>query len=160
MTRSRHMLLIIAVYCIACLGAAFYFQRYLNVAPCPLCVLQRYIFFMIIICCLVGWMLPAHRIPAFFGLTFSLGGIGAASWQIWTSSKLNLTCGTDAFGDVLNHLVTAKWFPLLFTAKGSCVQEKVILGLTTPQWAAAAYVLVSLAFLQIILNTKARRGRS
>ena len=160
MSKSRHMLLLIAIYCVACVGMAYYLQHYLHMAPCSWCVMQRYVFLMIALCCLVGWALPSPRIPACFSLVFSLGGIGLAGWQIWTSAKPSLTCGADALVDVMNHLVTARWFPELFAARGSCEQERAILGFTAPQWAIVAFILVSVVLVQIIVQTKRRRGRA
>ncbi len=159
MSKPRHMLLLIATYSVACVGIAYYLQHYLNIAPCSWCVMQRYVFLMIATCCLVGWALPTPQIPSVFALLFSLSGLGLSGWQIWTSARPSLTCGADVLEDALNHFVTARWFPSMFAARGSCAQEKVILGLTTPQWAIVAFLLVSLALVHIIIQTRARRRR-
>lgn len=161
MQKPRRMLIIVAAFCAACLGAALYLQHYLNVAACPLCVMQRYAFLLIALSCLVGWVFNAPRVTASFSLFSSLSGTGMAVWLLWTNANPSLSCGSDPIGEVLNHFVTAKWFPYLFSAEGLCGQDnRLLLGLTTPQWALVAFVLVSLILVRIIVQTKARRGRA
>ena len=41
MKNSRTVLLLIAALCFAMLGVAMYLQHVMNMAPCPLCVIQR-----------------------------------------------------------------------------------------------------------------------
>ena len=76
MKNSRTVLLLIAFLCFAMLGVAMYLQHVMNMAPCPLCVIQRYLFIAIAIGCLIGAASKTPTIGAAIGLLASLGGLG------------------------------------------------------------------------------------
>ena len=54
MTNSRSVLLAIAAVSFGLIGVALYLQHAMNMLPCPLCVIQRYLFIAIGIGCLIG----------------------------------------------------------------------------------------------------------
>jgi len=65
MKSTKSSLLLVALICIALLGAALYLQIVQEMAPCPLCIIQRYLFAAIaIICIILPFCLPAPPKPA------------------------------------------------------------------------------------------------
>ena len=64
MIKSRSLLLAIASTCLALIGAALYLQHAKGLLPYPLCVIQRYLFLSIALCCFVGAIGDRPRIGA------------------------------------------------------------------------------------------------
>ena len=54
MIHTRSLLLSIALAAFGLIGVALYLQHGLDMLPCPLCVIQRYLFIAIGICALIG----------------------------------------------------------------------------------------------------------
>ena len=53
MKSSKSLFLSVALLCIALLGAALYLQIVEEMMPCPLCIIQRYLFVAIAIIAIV-----------------------------------------------------------------------------------------------------------
>ncbi len=157
MNSSRKTLLSIAVICGALLGAALYFQIVEEISPCPLCIIQRYLFAAVGLICIVLFILPQPiiRWGAAFNALVALCGAGTAGWHWWVQEHPNLSCGRDPLEATLNAAPMAKLFPLLFQADGFCTAPyPPLLGLTFPQWALIWFLL-----LTIVLIRLASRGR-
>jgi len=154
--KSRHLLFFIAALCIGFLAFAVYMQHFQGVDTCPLCVLQRYAFAVVAIFCLIGAIVDAPRVSAFFGCMAALSGAGVAAWQVWISAKPGVGCGFDPMETVVNQLITAKWLPFLFYAEGSCSNDTFrLFGLSVPQWSLFWFAVLAIALAWIML----RRGR-
>lgn len=157
--RSRHVLSLLAAMCVGFVGFALVLQHFWDIAPCPLCVLQRYAFLAIALFCLVGAAFNTPRAGAGLALLFALSGVGMASWQLWTASKPGVSCGLDPMETVVNRLFTAEWLPFLFKAEGLCGDDNgVILWLTTPQWALFWFVALTLVLAWLTLRREGERG--
>ena len=150
MKSTKSSLLLVALICIALLGAALYLQIVQEMAPCPLCIIQRYLFAAIAIICIIFAFLPAgtSKTGAGLGLLTALGGVGTAGWHLWVQAHPGTSCGVDPLETSLNTIATAKMFPLLFKADGFCsTPYDPILGLSIPQWS-----LIWFAILAIVLG--------
>ncbi|MBC7452185.1 MAG: disulfide bond formation protein B, partial [Massilia sp.] len=95
MITSRSLLLAIAGICFALIGAALYLQHALHLLPCPLCVIQRYLFLAIAVCCLIGAVGDRPRLGAGLGLIGALGGLGVVGKHLWVLAHPGLSCGID-----------------------------------------------------------------
>jgi disulfide bond formation protein DsbB len=147
MKSTKSLLLSIAFICVALLAGALYFQIVEEMAPCPWCVIQRYIFVAIAIVCLVFAFLPntLHRTGITLAALLSAGGAGAAGWLLWVQAHPGVSCGIDPMETSLNTLLPAQWFPTLFQADGLCTTVyDNILGLSISQWACVAFVALTI----------------
>lgn len=63
--------------CVAPLAAAEYLQRWLDIAPCPLCVMQRYGFWVMGLFALFGLLLG--RLPRWADFLAALSGLAGAA---------------------------------------------------------------------------------
>ena len=125
--------------------------------PCPLCIIQRYLFAAVALICLLFALLPrgAARSGAGLGLLAALGGAGVAGWHIWVQAHPTVSCGIDPLETSLNTYPTANLLPFLFKADGLCSAGYApILGLSIPQWS-----LVWFAIFAIVLGTLFFRRR-
>lgn len=147
MKTTKSSLLLVALICIAMLGAALYLQIVQEMLPCPLCIIQRYLFAGIAIICIIFALLPAGaaKTGAGLGLLTALGGIATAGWHLWVQAHPGTSCGIDPLETSLNTIPTANMFPLLFKADGLCsTPYEPILGLSIPQWSLIWFVIVAI----------------
>ena len=123
--------------CIAPLAAAEYLQRWLDIAPCPLCVMQRYGFWGMGLFALFG--LVFGRLPRWADLLAALAGLAAAAVAAYHVSILiqpSAQCGIDPVENFVNRLPMAQWWPEMFAASGFCnAKLPLIFGLSFPVWA-------------------------
>src|SRR5688500_8427805 len=77
-----------AVVCAALLGFGYYLQYVQGLEPCPLCMVQRFFFYLVLITLTVGALhAPSSSLPKgiYGGLAalFALGGAAVATRQVW-----------------------------------------------------------------------------
>ena len=155
MITSRSLLLALACTCLALIGAALYLQHALHLLPCPLCVIQRYLFLAIALCCLIGAVGDQPRLGAGLGLVGALGGLGVVGKHLWVLAHPGLSCGIDPIETVLNKIPTATLLPWLFRADGLCEDARdTLLGLSIPQWSALWFVLLTGALAYLLLRRR------
>jgi disulfide bond formation protein DsbB len=158
MQTSKPVLLTVALASIALLAVALYLQHVENMLPCPLCVIQRYVFAAIALICLVVASLPraAMKAGAALGALAALGGAGVAGWHLWVKAHPTVSCGIDPLETSLNTIPTANLMPFLFKADGLCTTEYApIFGLSIPQWSLLWFVV----FLIVLATTVFKRNR-
>lgn len=158
MTNSKPILAGAGIVCLALLAFGLYLQHVHNMLPCPLCIIQRYAFAAVALCCLLAVMLPWRltRAGASAALLAALAGVGVAGWHLWIKANPSVSCGIDPLETSLNRIPTAELMPFLFKADGLCTTEYApILGLSIPQWS----LLWFLALALVLLRTVLRRAR-
>lgn len=153
MIRTRSLLLAIAVICLALVGAALYLQHGMGLLPCPLCVIQRYLFLAIALCCAIGAYAGKPRLGAGLGLVGAIGGLGVVGKHLWVLAHPGLSCGIDPMETMLNKIPSATMLPWLFKADGLCEDARdTLLGLSIPQWSALWFVLLTAALLYLLVR--------
>ena len=156
MPTSRNALLLIAATSIALVGAALYLQHVQGMLPCPLCVIQRYLFLAIALFSLVG-AFGANRKPgAGLALLGAVGGLGVAGKHLYVLAHPGFSCGIDPVETALNRIPTATLMPWIFRADGLCENATdTLLGLSVPQWSAVWFAILAAALAWVL----ARRSR-
>ncbi|WP_295994233.1 disulfide bond formation protein B [Rugamonas sp.] len=156
MIQTRTLLLSVAAACIAAFGAALYLQHAMDMLPCPLCVIQRYLFLAIAVFCLIG----AYGMPktgAALALLAAIGGLGTAGRHLWVLGHPGLSCGIDPMETILNRVPTATYLPFLFRADGMCEDALApVLGLSVPQWSFVCYGLCALVLAWALVRRNRR----
>ncbi|HEX8787869.1 MAG TPA: disulfide bond formation protein B [Telluria sp.] len=153
MPKSRNALFLIAAVSIALIGAALYLQHVKDMLPCPLCVIQRYLYLGIAIFALIGAF--SGKIKAFTGLALlcALGGLGVVGKHLYVLAHPGFSCGIDPVETVLNKIPTATMLPWLFSANGLCeAAQEPVLGLNVPQWSAVWFVLLTLSLIWVLVR--------
>lgn len=146
MVNNRSLLLSIAVAAFGLIGVALYLQHGLDMLPCPLCVIQRYLFIAIGIFALIGAYTGKPKALAGLGLLAALGGLGTAGKHLWVLAHPGLSCGIDPMETFLNKIPTATALPFLFKADGLCEDALAPwFGLSIPQWSFLWFGLFTLA---------------
>lgn len=147
MKTAKPVLLLVALIALGLLAYALYLQHFERMLPCPLCIVQRYLFAAVALICLVFALLPsaAARAGAGLGLLAALGGAGVAGWHIWIQAHPTVSCGIDPLETSLNRFPSAELLPFLFKADGLCSAGYApILGLSIPQWSLVWFAVFAL----------------
>jgi len=156
MPASRKILLLIAAVSLALVGAALYLQHAKDMLPCPLCIIQRYLFLGVAIFSLVGAFADKVKVWTGVALLSALGGLGVAGKHLYVLAHPGFSCGIDPMETVLNKIPTATLLPYVFRADGLCEAAlDDVLGLSVPQWSALWFVILGLALVWVL----ARRAR-
>ncbi|MRW85083.1 disulfide bond formation protein B [Pseudoduganella sp. FT26W] len=155
MITTRSLLLSIAIAAFGLIGVALYLQHGLDMLPCPLCVIQRYLFIAIGVCALIGAYVgkPKPLAPVGLGLLAALGGLGTAGKHLWVLAHPGLSCGIDPMETMLNKIPTATYLPFLFQADGLCEDALAPwFGLSIPQWSFLWFALFTLALAWVLIR--------
>ena len=158
MPPSRTNLLIISLVSFALVGVAVYLQHAHDMLPCPLCVIQRYLFLATGIGALAGALSGKIRAGAGVALLAALGGLAVVGKHLYILAHPGFSCGIDPMETVLNKIPTATILPWLFKAEGLCENATDgLFGLSIPQWSAAWFVLLSLSLVWVLVARRAAR---
>ncbi len=156
MPSNRTLLLAIAFTCFAVIGGALYFQHVERMAPCGLCVFQRYAFAFAGIFALVAAFTTRQKPWIALSLVSALAGIGTVAKHLYVLANPGFSCGIDPATTFLNKLPPAMVLPSVFEAEGLCDSAgDLILGLSLPQWAGVTFVVVSIALIITLVRRRA-----
>lgn len=155
MKTSKPVLLAIGVIALALVGFALYLQHGMGMAPCPLCVLQRYAFISVALICFVFALMPRGLVKpgALIATLAAITGGGIAGWHLWVKAHPKISCGIDPLETSLNKIPTAELMPFLFKADGFCsTPYPPILGLSIPQWSLTWFVIFTVVLIWAALR--------
>ena len=138
---------LLLLMCLIPLVAAEYLQRLLDIAPCPLCIMQRYGFWVMGLFALFGVIFK--RLPRWADLLAIFSGIaaaGVAAYHVSILLRPSVECGIDPVENIVNQLPMARWWPEMFASSGMCnAKLPLIFGLSFPMWA-----LIALSFIVLV----------
>ncbi|MDR2196051.1 MAG: disulfide bond formation protein B [Gallionellaceae bacterium] len=158
----RALYLIAALGIAAVLGAALYLQYVEHQEPCPLCMVQRLVFEVMLALFLIAGLHNPRRTGAkiYSGLIVlvAIGGMAVAGRHIWIQNLPKDE--VPACGPGLDYMLES--FPLsevlkeLMHGSGECAAKGwTFLSLTLPQLSMIGYVL--LAVWAVLVAVRARR---
>jgi protein dithiol:quinone oxidoreductase len=145
--------------CFGLIAFALFLQHYEGLAPCPMCILQRYAFILIGVTALIS--LPflikrfLSRISSWLIILFAGLGSGVALRHVWLEHNPPeiFDCGAD-LGFVVDTFPLAEALPMIFRGTGDC---SIVLwrfaGLSIAEWALACFIIILLTEL-IFLKRK------
>jgi protein dithiol:quinone oxidoreductase len=150
------------VICAALLGYGYFLQYAQGLEPCPLCMVQRFFFYLVAGVCLVAAIhAPARTGSILYGslaALIALGGAAAAGRQVWLqhlpADKVP-QCGPDLMY-MLNNLPLSRTLEKLFYGSGECAKvDWTFLGLSIAEWSLLWFIALVLYALWLA----ARRPR-
>lgn len=150
----KNLLLAGASACFGVLAYALYLQHVQGLAPCPLCVMQRYAFVAVMLGCLIGAFASNAALGAGLALLSALAGLGVAGYHMWVKANPSVSCGIDPLETALNKIWPAQWLPSVFNADGLCsAQHDPILGLSIVQWSLVWFVILAVGSALVLIKT-------
>ena len=151
-----------AVICAALLGYGYYLQYVQGLEPCPLCMVQRGFFYLVMGVFAVAALHAPQRlgtwIYAVLILLFAVGGAATASRQVWLqhlpADKVP-QCGPDLFF-MLENMPLSRTLQKLIQGSGECAAvDWKFLGLSIAGWALVWFIALAVYALWLA----ARRSR-
>jgi disulfide bond formation protein DsbB len=141
------------------LGFGYFLQHVKGLEPCPLCLVQRAFFYLLIVvfmlCAIHGPQAWGRRVYGFVAMLFAAGGFATASRQVWLqhlpADKVP-ACGPDlAF--MLENLPLARTLEKLFAGSGQCAEVQwTFLSLSIAEWALAWFAAFFLLGLWLLIR--------
>lgn len=144
----RNVNLIIVGLCVTMMLVAWlYFERYLKLEPCPLCMTQRGFVVAVGLMAALAWLHKpgriGRRIYAGLGIVFAGLGIVVAGRHTWLQSlpaDQAPACGPslDYMFEVLPFMEALR---VLFQGDGNCAEiQWSLMGLSIPGWTLVAFI--------------------
>ena len=146
---SRWLYLAGTLVIAALFGAALYLQYVLHQEPCPLCMIQRFIFIAMLVVFAVATLHNPKRLGAkvyavLIGL-LALSGVGVASRHIWIQHlpKDQVPACGPGLDYMLENFPMAEVLRELMHGSGECAAKGwTFLTLGIPEWSLVWYVLL------------------
>lgn len=150
MTSSTHRILhLIALLCVAAVGAALASQHLFDMPPCAWCVFQRLLFLSIALVCWLGVLLgrfntTAPRLAGALAAVVAAGGV-LAGWYQHTVAAQMFSCDRTFADRFMVSSGLDAGVPWLFGIFATCMDAQVkLLGMEYVFWAMALFVVVGL----------------
>ena len=163
MNRNRLLFAAPALVCAALLGYGYYLQYFEAQDPCPLCLVQRGFYYLVLLIFAVAAVHDprknlANAIYCTTACLLAVGGAAIAARQVWLQHlppDRVPDCGPDLFF-MLENLPLSRTIEKLFTGSGQCAEVHwTFLGLSIAEWSLAWFAALALYALWL-----AFRGRN
>jgi disulfide bond formation protein DsbB len=130
----------------------------MNLAACPLCILQRMLYLLLALQAIAAWMLAGavmqRRAAALLMLVTTVTGAGIAAYQTWLQRwAKGVSCTADQpWWEAFVNWAGSQW-PLMFEASGLCSEAGwKFLGLSIAEWSLIAFTSMTIAMLIALLR--------
>jgi protein dithiol:quinone oxidoreductase len=140
-----------AAVCALLLAYGYYLQYFDNQDPCPLCLVQRWFYFLVLIAfgvaALHGPRRTGHLVYCIAASAFALAGAGVATRQVWLQHlppDQVPPCGPGLYY-MLENLAFTRVLEKLFTGSGQCAEVHwKFLGLSIAEWSLGWFIALAL----------------
>ena len=148
---------VMALACLAAVGAALVAQHALDMQPCPWCILQRVIFLAVAVLCLVAAAWASRGGRAVLGgaaLLLALSGVAAAWWQHAVAAK-SASCNLTLADKIITALKLDSLLPAVFGVTANCADAAVaVLGVPFEFWSLALFALLGLVAVSALMRLR------
>ena len=151
MTTNRLFYAAGALVCAALLGYGYYLQYFDNQDPCPLCLVQRGFYVLVLVAFTVAALhgpgRTGHLVYCIAASVFALAGAGVATRQVWLQHlppEQVPPCGPGLYY-MLENLAFTRVLEKLFTGSGQCAEVHwTFLGLSIAEWSLGWFIALAL----------------
>lgn len=140
----------------------------LNLAACPLCILQRMLYLLLALEAIAAWLLAGsaqpnlpRRAAVLLMAATALTGAGIAMYQTWLQRfAKGVSCTADQpWWEGFVNWAGSQW-PLLFEASGLCSEAGwKFLGLSIAEWSLIAFTSMTIAMVVALLGRPQAKTR-
>jgi disulfide bond formation protein DsbB len=164
MTRGRFFYAAPALACAGLLGYGYFLQYFDSQDPCPLCLVQRGFYYLVLFTFLAAAIhFPAKlgkAVYSFLAAAFALGGFGVAARQVWLQHLPKdqvPACGPDLFF-MMENFPLSRTLEKLFMGSGQCAEVTWrFLGLSIAEWSLAWFAALAAYALWIAFSARPAR---
>lgn len=131
------------------LAFGLYLQYQVGLTPCPMCIVQRYLYILVLMLALVGWAGKGcrwHAASYVLILLTALAGAFVAARQSWLQRHPPefYSCGRDFYG-MIEQMPLSKALPKIFAGSGDCTAiDWTFLGGTIANWSLVCFTALAL----------------
>ncbi len=156
LNRPRSSFTALAMVCASFIGFALYLQHVEYQDPCPLCLVQRGFYIILLFVGIAASLHGKHfNRYGWAAAMAALGGGGVAGRQVWLQHLPKdqvPACGPDLYY-MIDNFPLAKMFGMLFKGSGQCAEVGWrFLGLSIAEWSLAWFALMLAAALVFALR--------
>lgn len=134
--------------CLALIGSAFYLQYVAGLEPCPLCMMQRLVIYLLALIFLAAILhkprLAGQRLYASLITLVSFAGAGFAGRQLWLQSlppEEVPACG-PSLDYMIDVLPWTEVLSVMMRGTGDCAKVAwTFLSLSIPGWTLVAFII-------------------
>ena len=152
LTQPRRLWALLCLLSVGLLSFGLYLQHEVGLEPCPMCVMQRYIWVVIALVALLGALTPGQAAVWIVGgwlLVLTTGGAyvaGRQSWLQWYPPEA-VSCGRDFYG-IVETFPLHQALPMIFRGSGDCTAvDWTFLGGSIANWSFICFALSGLSVL-------------
>ena len=146
--QPRRLLALISAAGAALLAFGLYLQHAIGLEPCPMCIVQRYVFMLVIVVAGVGAALRPPAAARWTGAVLLVLGLAGAfvaarqSWLQWFPPEV-YSCGRDLYG-MIESFPLKRVIPMVFRGSGDCsAVDWTFLGLSIANWSFLTFALIA-----------------
>ena len=161
--QPRYLFLLILLGCLTLLSSAIFVEPFKSMDPCPMCMMQRWVFSAIGIFALIAILHNAEfigqKIYAGTLAVFSMIGAGVAARQLWLQSLPEEQ--VPACGPGIDYMLEV--FPILeviemaIRGTGDCAKVQwTFLNLSIPGWSLIAFIGMTFIALSVLFKKRAK----
>jgi len=147
----RFFLLVLFGLSLFLLSASFYFEWVKQMAPCPLCIVQRIAVFGLVILYGILFFLKNRTLLITISIIqffLSSLGLAAAGRQVWLTTLPQAPACVPNLSAVWHYLPLKEILKALLNGSGSCTENHwLFLGFSMPEWMCFFFSLFILAAL-------------
>lgn len=157
----RDCLTLVGVGALALVAGGVVLAKTMNLAACPLCIVQRMLYLLLFIEALLAWPIAnsgAGRVASLLMAATAAAGIHFAGYQTWLQRFAgNVSCTADQpWWEQMVYWAGAQ-VPLLFEATGLCSEAGwKFLGLSIAEWSLIVFSAMAGICLLAIRKRKIR----
>ena len=156
----RWLLVGVVLWVVGLLLGGLYLQHVVGLEPCPMCIVQRYLWLLVLLTAAVAAVWTGARRPLLLlaVLWAVLGALtaGRQSWLQWYPPTI-LSCGRDLFG-MIEAFPLQRVLPMVLRGSGDCsAVDWTFAGLTIANWSFVHFVALALLLLGVFWHTRHRR---
>ncbi len=148
---------LVTLFCLGLLVFALVLQYFVSLTPCPLCIVQRFFYFLIGVTALsasFGWLkdIPVRMYGILMTILSLLGG-SVALRQVWLQQHPSLADPTICivpFGSFLNSVI------LSLGGTGNCgIRDWTLFSLSIADWSLLCFIfLLSVGIFLVVRESK------
>ena len=151
--RPRGLFAATGLAAIGLVAGAIVLQQTMNLAACPLCILQRMVDLLLALEAIAAFMVAERSLPrraaALVMAATALTGAWIAAYQTWLQRfAKGVSCTADQpWWESFVNWAGSQW-PLMFEASGLCSEAGwKLLGLSLAEWSLVAFACMTAAML-------------
>ena len=165
LNQPRRVWLFILLVIVAMLGFGLYLQHVVGLEPCPMCIVQRYVYVLMGLLALVGTFSAGRKASLGVAAGLVLLGSGGAyvaarqSWLQWYPPEF-ASCGRDFYG-MIETFPLQRAIPMIFRGSGDCTKvDWTFLGGSIANWSFVCFSgFVLLALLTLVQALRAPQAQ-